>query len=150
MSTYEGVKVIGSMKSAVAFPKGSAHKLVGISTAANTRGKLVLTDRDAADVGGRTPVGVLALDQTKADEAVTVVDLDGGGIGKVRAAGAIAVGQVLVPTAANANVGSVDGVDGPGAIPEDTVAVGIALEAAAAAGEIISFKIARVAAPHVA
>lgn len=85
-------------------------------------------------------IGVLAEDpgRTTVDGVDTVpVDLIGaGGIGQIKAQAAIDAGDFLIPTA---TAGRVSGVTGLAEIPVDVMACGVALEAATAAGDIISF-----------
>jgi hypothetical protein len=65
---------------------------------------------------------------------------------KVRAGAAITVGQLIVPAAD----GEVTGVADLTAIPVDSMAIGIALTAAAAAGDIFEMLAMPIAAPHTA
>jgi len=141
MATYEGIKIL-TMLAGEAFAKGSLHELVAISG-----GRVVKADGDAADLQLRQPVGILAVDAAAVGEAVTIVDLDGGGIAKVKVNAAVAQDAILV---ASNTPGKADDVAAEGNLAADQVAFGVALEAATAANEIISFKVSRMTAPHTA
>ena len=96
----------------------------------NAAGRVVLTDA-ATDV----IVGFLG-ENPRSDVATTgnevpVVLIGGGGRLKAKAAGAVTRGHLIVPSATAMRNGQVDGVATPGALANDQMAVGIALEAAA-------------------
>lgn len=94
---------------------------------------------EEANAATELVVGILFIDpnrDTADDDPVTVMDIAAGGIGLVKAQSAITAGQLLVPTT---TAGKVDGKN-KGSLNNDEVPFGIALEAAAAADEIIRFK----------
>ena len=103
----------------------------------------------SADAATEFVIGILAEAPTVATIGfnVSVMLIGGGGIGKCVAQAAITAGHVLIPTA---TAGKVAGVANIGALVADQMSFGIALEAAAAADQIISFLAMTVAAPHVA
>ena len=144
MAIYENVKTI-NIEAGEDFAAGSLHEAVAISTASATAGKLLKCDFDATDLGTRQPVGILAVDKADAGTMCTVVDIDGGGIGKCKAGAAITAGQVLIP---HTVPGRVTGVTGIGTIAADQAVIGVALEAASAAGVIFSAKLGRMTGPH--
>ena len=142
MSTHEGIKTV-SMIAGVAIAAGSLYELVAI----NSAGKVVKCDFDGTAVGEREPAGILAQDSAKLNDVVTIIDLDAGGIAKVKVNAAVAAGATLVPSV---TAGKADDVAAVGVLAADQVPFGKALEAATAANQIVSFKIGRFAAPHVA
>ena len=113
---------------------GDLHKLCEIS-AANTV--------DVVNATTDHPVGVIA-EEVLAGVEVPVTMLEGRV--KVLAGAAITVGQLLVPDAA----GAVTGVADLASIPVDSMAVGVAITAAAGAGEIIEMLAGTYASPHTA
>lgn len=113
---------------------GDLHKVVEV-TAANT-----------VDVVGATTdvvVGTIA-EEVLIGVAVPITLLQGRV--KVRAGAAITVGHLIVPAAD----GEVTGVASLAAIPVDSMAIGVALEAAGAAGDIIEMLAMPIASPHTA
>ena len=76
--------------------------------------------------------------------AVPVAIIGGGGILKIKAGGAIAAGQLVVPSA---TAGRVDGVPDIGSLADDQMAIGVALENAAD-GDIFSVLAQTIVAPH--
>ena len=144
MATYQAVKTL-SMEAGEAFAAGSLYELLAISTATGKKGKLVKCESDNTDLGTREPAAILAQDEGKAGEYVTVIPIDGGGIAKVKANAAINAGATLVPSA---TAGKVDDVASAGSIAADIVVFGKALEAASAANVIISVLLGRFTAPH--
>ena len=111
----------------------------------NAAGQVVKTD-DATD----SVVGILFMDPdtTKAGDAVPVMLIGGGGIGKVKVANGVAAGDILVPTA---TAGRADGVTGGvAALAADQSGFGIALEASTSDNQIIEFLAQVIAAPHTA
>lgn len=112
---------------------GDLHKLVEV-TGANTVDIVnATTDHVAGVVGEEVTAGVVC----------PVVLLQGRV--KVLAGGVITAGQILVPAAD----GSVTGVANLGAIPLDSMGVGIALTGGAS-GEVIEMLAQPIAAPHTA
>ena len=145
MSTYQSIKTV-TMIAGEAFAAGSLYELLAISTVAATAGKLVKCDFNNADLGTREPVAILAQDKAAAGDAVTVIDLDGGGIGKVKTNAAVAAGATLVPST---TAGRCDDVASVASVATDVIPFGKALEAAAAANAIIPFKLGRFVAANV-
>ena len=82
-------------------------------------------------------IGILAEEPSVATVGVnvSVFIIGGGGIGKVKAGSAITPGQLLVP---DATAGRAAGVANVAALAADSMAFGVALEAAAD-GEIVGF-----------
>ena len=72
--------------------------------------------------------------KTEVGDAVTVAVVTGGGIAKAKASAAIVAGHLIIPTVTD---GKVAGVANTAALAANQVAVGVALEAAAGANEII-------------
>ena len=101
----------------------------------NSSGQFVKTT-DAADI----VAAILFQDpgqDISAGDHVTVMDIAAGGIGLVKAQGAISAGELL---AAHATDGKADGHAAFTNLASNQSAFGIALEAATAANEIIRFK----------
>lgn len=140
MGTYEGIKTI-TMTAGAAFAAGSLHELLAIDDS----GRVVKCDGNAADSNHREPVAILAQDMASAGQAVTVVDLDAGGIALVKAGGAIAAGATLV---ASNTPGKADDVADVAALAANQMPFGKALEPAAAEDEIVRFKVGRYSAPN--
>ena len=94
-------------------------------------------------------VGFLAEDpgRTTVDgtDSVPVALVGGGGRVKVKAQAAITAGYLIIPTT---TAGRVAGAANIGALIEDQMACGIALEAATAAGDIIEILAMPIGAPH--
>ena len=139
MSTFEGLKTF-TLVAGENFAKGSLHEIVAIDG-----GRAVKADNDHAEENRQLPMGILAVDKADAGEAVTLVDLDAGGIAKVKANAAIAQDALLVVSNTPGRADDVADIAGLGA---NQTSFGVALEAAAAAGQIISFKVARIVGPN--
>lgn len=118
----------------------------------------LLQIEDDSDVGKvikttgvtETPIGILAeeprSDATTDGEAVSVVLISAGGVGKLRAGATITAGQLIVP---DTTAGRVAGVTGVGALAVDSMAIGVALESAID-GDIFEVLLGSIAAPHTA
>ena len=139
MATYEAVKTL-TMIAGEDFDADSLYELVALDG-----GKVVKADGNHSDLNRRVPIGILAVNAAKTDQPVTIIDLDAGGIGKVKANAAIAQDALVV---ASNTAGKADDVASIAALAADQISIGVALEAASAADEIISFKIGRIVAPH--
>ena len=116
-------------------------------------GELLTVDANGrvakADGVTEVVVGVLAESASRSTvgDGVAVALIGGGGVLQVKAGAAITAGHILVPTAVD---GKAAGVANIGALLVDQMSFGIALEAATADGQIISFLAQSIAAPHVA
>ena len=99
----------------------------------NADGQLVKADA-ATDI----VVGIVAAAPSAAADGtpVGVALIGAGGILKAKASGAIAAGAILVPTA---TAGKANDVANRAALAAGQVGIGITLEAATAADEVISF-----------
>ena len=138
MATHEGIKTV-SLIAGEDFAAGSLHELVAIDG-----GKVVKADGNHADANRQVPAGILAVDAAKSGDVVPVIDLDAGGIAKVKTNAAVAQDGLLV---VSNTPGKADDVANVAALAANQVSFGIALEAAAAANQIISFKVARICGP---
>ena len=138
MGNFEGIRTFTGV-AGEDFAAGSLHELVAIDG-----GKIVKADGNHAEANRQWPVGILAVDAAKSGQAVTVVDLDAGGIAKVKTAGVVAQDGILI---VSNTPGKADDVANVAALAANQVPFGIALEAAAAANQIISFKVGRFVGP---
>ncbi len=118
---------------------------LGAALAIDNTGRVIL-----AALANAVIVGFLAEqpDQTQdtTGENVPVAVVGAGGVGKVVAQAAIAVGDFIIPTT---TAGKVAGVTGLASIPVDVMAVGVALEAATAADDVIEVLYMTIAAANV-
>jgi len=84
-----------------------------------------------------TPVDGVGKQTPEVGSAVSIVDLEGGGIAMAKAGAAITAGQLVV---LDGTGGRVAGAANVGAVTDDSWILGVALESAAD-GDIFSFKI---------
>ena len=139
MSTTQGVKTL-TMPAAGNLKDKLYHALT-----INADGRV-----EEADAATEIVAAIMFIDpnrDTANDDPVTVMSIAGGGIGLVKASAAIGKGHILV---ASAVAGKVAGVANIGALADDQMGFGVALEAAAAADQIIRFWAMPIGAPHAA
>ena len=143
MSTWQAVKTI--TLEAAGNLAGSQFHAVTI----NSNGQVELTDN-----GTDIVVGILAEETgpTSAGDAVTVVQIAGGGTALVEAQGNISPGEILVPTTTNqpAVYGRARGHDAgiDSGIFANQMGFGVAIDESTGNGQVIRFKIMGVGGPH--
>ncbi len=142
MTAFQGISTI-SLPAASSDLAGRLYRACAI----NSNGQV-----GVANLHYLAIIGIIAEDPgtIEAGEDVLVHDIAAGGIGAVEVENAVSAGQILHVASSSgvANRGRVNGVDGINGLPADTMGIGVALESASAAGEVIMFLAQPIFGPH--
>ena len=117
---------------------GDGNELLTINAAGNVIKAAAVTSH---------VIGVLASNPgtTAAGDIVPVALIGGGGLGKVKASAAITRGHIVVPTA---TAGKAAGVANIAALAANQMGIGVALQAATAANEVIEVLFQTIVGPN--